>query len=109
MADRCLMKIKNYFLILLIIVSSLKTVDVWPTSDPNDPYQNVRDDSAIKPIFLRKLANDALSAGDPTFPGYPTNPDESQPKGVYLQTPDTSDITSLFLEVARRIQMRLTK
>ncbi len=73
-----------------------------------DPYQDVNDTGTIKSILLRKIANDPLSSGDPAFPGQ-NKFESSQPSGLYLQTPDSSKLTSLFLTIARRIQIRLVK
>jgi len=71
----------------------------------SDPYQNVDDTGSLKPVFLRRIANDPASASDPAFPGLPTN--NSHPIGTYLQTPNTSNLTSLFQTIAQKIKLRL--
>ncbi len=70
-----------------------------------DPYQNVNVTDKLKPIFLRRLANDAASAADPQFQGLAVN--NAYPAGTYLQTPNASDLTNLFKSIAQRIKLRL--
>ena len=70
-----------------------------------DPYQNVNEIQRLKPIFLRRLANDPASATDPSFPNLPAN--NSHPVGTYLQTPNPSDLTNLFKTIAQKIKLRL--
>ncbi len=70
-----------------------------------DPYQNVEITDRLKPVFLRRLANDPASAADPAFPGLALN--NTYPNGTYLQTPNASDLTNLFKSIAQRIKLRL--
>lgn len=71
-----------------------------------DPYQNAWDDDNLKPVLLRRIAN-AAQAGDPAFTEVPNNP--AHPRGMYLETPEENQLSELFLEIAKKIQLRLIK
>ncbi len=71
----------------------------------SDPYQNVAEDFRLKSVLLRRMANDPVSASDPQFPGLPSN--NTHPKGTYLQTPNASELKSLFQTIAQKIKLRL--
>lgn len=87
---------------------TIYTVGLGDASTNNsDPYQSASETIKIKPILLRKLANDAQAAGDPIFQPVSVNFDPNQPEGVYLETPNSGELEVLFLEIARRIQLKL--
>lgn len=74
-------------------------------TETSDAYQDTGDGQTLKPILLRRIANDPASKNDPQFPEFPNN--SSHPAGIYLQTPDNSELTSLFQAVAQRLKLRL--
>lgn len=71
------------------------------------PYQDILDWNTIKPMFFRAMTNVPNAEFDPVFQGRASNYNATQPEGGYLQTPDSSQLKLLFLEIARRIQLRL--
>ncbi len=77
-----------------------------------DPYQNADQDFDRKDIFLTRLANDScgLIRADPKFPGfadYNQLAADGRHEGLYLSTPASEELRSMFGTIARRIKMQL--
>ena len=77
----------------------------------NDPYQNVNDSSSLKSVLLRRVANDPLTSGDPSFPSSDPDPDltnnPSHPEGAYFLAENAGELDQLFDTIAQRIKLRL--
>ncbi len=73
----------------------------------DDPYEGVESNQTLKPILLRAIANVPDADLDTPFPYQASNYDPNQPEGLYLETPNSSELLELFLKIARRIQLRL--
>lgn len=76
-----------------------------PDPSTTTAYQNISDFNSIKPILLRRIANDPAGKNDPQFPEYPNN--SSHPSGIYFETPNPEDLTQIFEAIAQRLRLRL--
>lgn len=79
----------------------------------NDPYQNATDQLMLKSTFMKRLANASGNDTDPAFncvPDYVSYNRGAPPptRGTYLETPDATQLGSLFGTIARSIAARLT-
>ncbi len=76
-----------------------------PAPEGASAYQDVYDHYRLKSYLLRRMANATLPS-DPEFDDVSDDTDK-HPTGLYLQTPDSTQLKNLFMTVVRKIQLRL--
>ncbi|HQH26895.1 MAG TPA: hypothetical protein PLP17_05810, partial [Oligoflexia bacterium] len=94
-----------------------------------DPYQNINDDFYRKDIFLSRLALDPVQksvvdsayssrfgvaqAPEFQYDSYTTlaaaSPGAAKSKGIYLPAYDAADIRLMFIEIARKLLLKLVE
>jgi len=84
------------------------------TFDPSDPYENVSDSFHRKDIFLTRLALDyrQMDSSKPEFDfqgysDYAGSASNPRMRGIYMPTHNSSDIRLLFIEIARKLLLKL--
>ncbi len=85
-----------------------------PPPPADDPYEDIEDNFHRKDIFLNRLAYDPISrnmsAPEFSYDGYMTYADiaaRKDPEGLYLPTHNAADIRIMFVEIARKLLLKM--